>query len=158
MKSTKKWWFILALLIVAGLVGVVLPGETTEQNYSGLVAGDTAWMLTATALVLLMTPGLAFFFGGMIQPRHIISTMLQSFIAMGIVSVLWIVVGFSIAFGESTGGEGTGIFGNPFTFFMFRGVGGGTHPDFSPTFPLAVFAMFQLKFARKSWTGYQSAR
>jgi ammonium transporter, Amt family len=147
MKSAKRWWFILALLIVAGLVGVVLPTETTEQDYSGLVAGDTAWMLTATALVLLMTPGLAFFYGGMIQPRHIISTMLQSFIAMGIVSILWVVIGFSIAFGESIGGEGFGIFGNPFTFFMFRGVGGGTHPDFSPTFPLAVFAMFQLKFA-----------
>jgi ammonium transporter, Amt family len=147
MRSTKKWWIILGLLIVAGLVGVILPAGTTEQDYSGLVAGDTAWMLTATALVLLMTPGLAFFYGGMIQPRHIISTMLQSFIAMGIVSVLWVIIGFSIAFGESIGGEGYGIFGNPLTFFMFRDVGGGTHPDFSPTFPLAVFAMFQLKFA-----------
>jgi ammonium transporter, Amt family len=147
MKSSKKWWFILGLLIVAGLVGVILPTGSTEQDYSGLVAGDTAWMLTATALVLLMTPGLAFFYGGMIQPRHIISTMLQSFVAMGIVSVLWVVIGFSIAFGDSIGGEGYGIFGNPLTFFMFRGVGGGTHPDFSPTFPLAVFAMFQLKFA-----------
>ncbi|WP_372933727.1 ammonium transporter, partial [Mariniphaga sediminis] len=118
-----------------------------EQDYSNLVAGDTAWMLTATALVLLMTPGLAFFYGGMIQHRHIISTMLQSFIAMGIVSVLWVVVGFSIAFGESIGSEGYGLFGNPLTFFMFRNVGGGTHPDLSPTIPLAVFAMFQLKFA-----------
>lgn len=147
MKSTKKWWLILSLLIFAGFLGVFLPAGSADQDYSQLVPGDTAWMLTATALVLLMTPGLAFFYGGMIQPRHIISTMLQSFIAMGIVSVLWVIVGFSIAFGESIGNEGFGLFGNPLTFFMFRGVGGGTHPDFSPTFPLAVFAMFQLKFA-----------
>lgn len=137
----------MSLLIFAGFLGVFLPAGSADQDYSQLVPGDTAWMLTATALVLLMTPGLAFFYGGMIQPRHIISTMLQSFIAMGIVSVLWVIVGFSIAFGESIGNEGFGLFGNPLTFFMFRGVGGGTHPDFSPTFPLAVFAMFQLKFA-----------
>ncbi|MFV0267549.1 MAG: ammonium transporter [Draconibacterium sp.] len=79
--------------------------------------------------------------------ENIISTMLQSYIAMGIVSVLWVVVGFSIAFGDSIGSEGFGLFGNPLTYFMFRGVGGGTHPNLAPTFPFAVFAMFQLKFA-----------
>ncbi len=138
---------MLALLVVAAILGIIIPSGLGEQDYSNFNAGDTAWMLTATGLVLLMTPGLAFFYGGMIQSRNIISTMLQSFIAMGIVSVLWVVVGFSIAFGDSIGGEGTGLFGNPATFFMFKGVGGGTHPDFAPTFPLAVFAMFQLKFA-----------
>ena len=147
MKSKKRWWLILALLVIAGFLGVFIPSGAGNQDYSNVVAGDTAWMLTATALVLLMTPGLAFFYGGMVQSRNIISTMLQSFIAMGIVSVLWVVVGFSIAFGESIGSEGFGLFGNPATFFMFRGVGGGTHPDLAPTFPLAVFAMFQLKFA-----------
>ena len=147
MKNKTSWWFMLALLVVAAILGIVIPSGLGNQDTTNLNAGDTAWMLTATALVLLMTPGLAFFYGGMVQPKNIISTMLQSFIAMGIVSVLWVVVGFSIAFGESIGGEGTGIFGNPATFFMFRGVGGGTNPDFSPTFPLAVFAMFQLKFA-----------
>ncbi|GAB1454610.1 ammonium transporter [Draconibacterium sp.] len=118
-----------------------------EQDLSNIDSGDTAWMLTATALVLLMTPGLAFFYGGMVHPKNIISTMMQSYIAMGIVSVIWVVVGFSIAFGESIGAENYGLFGNPFTYFMFRRVGAGTHPDLSPTFPLAVFAMFQLKFA-----------
>lgn len=147
MKRTVRWWLILALLIIVALLGVFIPNGLGEQDYSNLVPGDTAWMLTATALVLLMTPGLAFFYGGMVQPKNIISTMLQSFIAMGIVSILWVVVGFSIAFGDSIGGEGTGIFGNPATFFMFRSVGGGTNPDLAPTFPLAVFAMFQLKFA-----------
>jgi Amt family ammonium transporter len=73
------------------------------QNFSDINSGDTAWMLTATGLVLLMTPGLALFYGGMAQSRNIISTMLQSYIAMGIVSILWVVIGFSIAFGEKIG-------------------------------------------------------
>jgi Amt family ammonium transporter len=147
MKNTIRWWLILALLVFAAFLGVIIPTGLGEQDYSNLVPGDTAWMLTATGLVLLMTPGLAFFYGGMVQSRNIISTMLQSFIAMGIVSILWVIVGFSIAFGDSIGKEGFGLFGNPATYFMFRGVGGGTHPDLAPTFPLAVFAMFQLKFA-----------
>ncbi len=147
MKNSASWWLVLALLGVIAILGVIIPTGLGEQDYSNLSAGDTAWMLTATALVLLMTPGLAFFYGGMAQSRNIISTMLQSYIAMGIVSVLWVVVGFSIAFGESIGGAGHGLFGNPLTYFMFRGVGGGTNPDFSPTFPFVVFAMFQLKFA-----------
>jgi Amt family ammonium transporter len=147
MKSTVRWWIILALLIIVAFLGVIIPAGIGDQDLSNIDSGDTAWMLTATGLVLLMTPGLAFFYGGMVHPRNIISTMMQSYIAMGIVSVLWVVVGFSIAFGESIGSEGFGLFGNPLTFFMFRGVGAGTHPDLAPTFPLAVFAMFQLKFA-----------
>lgn len=137
----------MVAMFAAALLGVIIPGNGSGAGDEAIVAGDTAWMLTATAMVLLMTPGLAFFYGGMIQPKNIISTMLQSFIAMGVVSVLWIFAGFSIAFGESVGSEGYGLFGNPLTFFMFSGVGLGTHPDLSPTIPLALFAMFQLKFA-----------
>jgi ammonium transporter, Amt family len=147
MKNRTNWWLLLALLIIIAFLGVFIPAGAVDQDYSNLDTGDTAWMLTATGLVLLMTPGLALFYGGMIQSRNIISTMLQSFIAMGIVSVLWVIVGFSIAFGNSIGPDGFGLFGNPATYFMFRGVGGGTNPDLAPTFPFAVFAMFQLKFA-----------
>lgn len=147
MKRTVRWWLILILLTIVAISGVFVPSGMGEQDLSNIDSGDTAWMLTATALVLLMTPGLAFFYGGMVHPKNIISTMMQSYIAMGIVSVIWVVVGFSIAFGESIGAENYGLFGNPFTYFMFRRVGAGTHPDLSPTFPLAVFAMFQLKFA-----------
>lgn len=147
MKSEVRWWLILTLLVIVAFLGVIIPPGIGIEDYANLVPGDTAWMLTATALVLLMTPGLAFFYGGMVQSRNIISTMLQSFVAMGVVSVLWVVVGFSIAFGESIGPREYGLFGNPFTYFMFHGVGGGTNPDFSPTFPFAIFAMFQLKFA-----------
>jgi len=147
MKSTVRWWLILALLIFIAFLGVLIPSGTGEQDLTNIDSGDTAWMLTATGLVLLMTPGLAFFYGGMVHPKNIISTMMQSYIAMGLVSIVWVVVGFSIAFGESIGGERFGLFGNPLTYFMFRGVGAGTDPNLAPTFPLAVFAMFQLKFA-----------
>ncbi|HSH19614.1 MAG TPA: ammonium transporter, partial [Draconibacterium sp.] len=147
MKNSVTWWVIFALLIIVSIVGVFMPAEIGIQDITNIDSGDTAWMLTATGLVLLMTPGLAFFYGGMVHQRNIISTMMQSYIAMGIVSIVWVVVGFSIAFGDSIGSEGYGFFGNPLTYFMFRGVGAGTHPDLAPTFPLAVFAMFQLKFA-----------
>ncbi len=143
MKGKGNWLLILGLLMVSAILGIVFPGSGDFSSDPNISAGDTAWMLTATALVLIMTPGLGFFYGGMIHSRHILSTILQSFIAMGIVSVLWIVVGFSIAFGDSVGG----IFGNPATFFMFHGVHGQTDPNLSPTIPLALFAMFQLKFA-----------
>jgi Amt family ammonium transporter len=147
MKNTVRWWLILTLLIIVAFLGVLIPSGIGQQDLTKIDSGDTAWMLTATGLVLLMTPGLAFFYGGMVHPKNIISTMMQSYIAMGIVSIIWVVVGFSIAFGESIGPKGFGLFGNPATFFMFRGVGAGTDPNLAPTFPLAVFAMFQLKFA-----------
>lgn len=133
----------LGLLVVAAILGIILPDSALFTPDPAINAGDVAWMLTASALVLIMTPGLGFFYGGMINAKHIISTILQSFIAMGIVSVLWIVVGFSLSFGDSLGG----IIGNPATFFMFKGVHGHTDPNLAPTIPLALFAMFQLKFA-----------
>jgi len=106
-------------------------------------SGNVAWMLCATALVLLMTPGLAFFYGGMVSTKNVISTMLQSFICMGVISVLWIMVGFSLAFGDSL----YGIIGNPMTYFMFKGVGAFPSPTIGTTIPLMLFALFQLKFA-----------
>lgn len=113
MKNTVRWWLILAILVIIAFLGVFIPAGNEDQNLTDIDSGDTAWMLTATGLVLLMTPGLAFFYGGMVHPKNIISTMLQSYIAMGLVSVVWIAVGFSIAFGESIGSTGFGLFGNP---------------------------------------------
>ena len=106
-------------------------------------SGDIAWMLTASGLVLLMTPGLSFFYGGMVSFKNVVSTMLQSLVALGIISLVWVVVGFSLAFGDDIGG----VIGNPLTFLMFDGVGEATHPRLSATIPLLIFAMFQLKFA-----------
>jgi Amt family ammonium transporter len=79
----------------------------------------------------------------MVRTKNVVSTMLQSFVAMGVISILWIVVGFSLAFGDSV----HGLIGNPATFFMFSRVGASTHPDLAPTIPLILFALFQLKFA-----------
>jgi len=143
----KSWLIVLISVTVLSLAAVFISGVAPATVDPKIVSGDVAWMLTSTALVLLMTPGLAFFYGGMIQPKNIISTMLQSFIAMGIVSVLWVVVGFSLAFGDSIGPEKYGFVGNPFTYFMFRNVNGLTNASLAPTIPLALFAMFQLKFA-----------
>jgi Amt family ammonium transporter len=136
----KKINFIALSLIV--LICVLTAGHYEELS-STLDSGDTAWMIVASAFVLLMTPGLSFFYGGMISKKHIISTMLQSFVALGVISVLWVLVGFSLCFGESIGG----IIGNPLTYFNFSGVGAEPNPDFSETIPFLLFALFQLKFA-----------
>jgi Amt family ammonium transporter len=140
----KTFWSIaFGLLFFISLLGAFWPH--TSQIITGEQANgaDIAWMLTATGLVLLMTPGLSYFYGGMVSSSNVISTMLQSFVTMGVISILWVVVGFSLAFGDSIGG----IIGNPLSYFMFSGVGGETHPALSPTIPLMLFAMFQLKFA-----------
>src|SRR6476620_1817392 len=87
-------------------------------SFPSISAADTAWMLTATALVLIMTPGLAFFYGGMVSRKNVLSTMLQSFICMVVITILWVTIGFSLAFGDSIGG----IIGNPSSFFMMKGI------------------------------------
>ena len=138
----KKYAPLLILLAVA-LLGVVRPAIPTQIITEGINSGDTAWMLVATAFVLLMTPGLAYFYGGMVNTKNVISTMLQSFIAMGVISIVWVTVGFSLAFGDSIGG----FVGNPLTYFMFNGVLDGKPWSLAPTIPLALFAFFQLKFA-----------
>lgn len=139
----KKSVLPLILLFAVSLLAVFQPAVPTTLVTEGINSGDVAWMLTATALVLLMTPGLAYFYGGMIDTKNIISTMLQSFIAMGVISIIWIVVGFSLAFGETIGG----VVGNPTTFFMFKDVLDGKPWSLAPTIPLVLFAFFQLKFA-----------
>ncbi len=140
---SKKYGFsALFILLIVSAAGLA-PASAQAVKGEPADAGNIAWMLTATGLVLLMTPGLSYFYGGMVSSKNIISTMFQSFIAMGVISILWVVVGFSLAFGDSIGG----IIGNPFTYFMFNGVGLETHPALSPAIPFMLFALFQLKFA-----------
>jgi len=109
-----------------------------------LNSGDTAWMLASTALVLLMTPGLAFFYGGMVRTKSALNMMMMSFITIGIVSTLWVIYGFEIAFGYKADSP---WYGN----LSFSGLGGmvndltnngGIYP-----IPVLVFAAFQLMFA-----------
>lgn len=135
---------MMTILVIFCVIGVFTP-ETAgiwepdaKVNYT-----DVTWILTATIFVLMMTPGLSFFYGGMVRQKNVISTILQSFIAMGVISVLWVVFGFSLAFGNDIGG----FVGNPATFFMFNGVGAKTNALLSPTIPLALYALFQMKFA-----------
>ena len=136
----KKINFIILSILV---ILCVLTASNYQELSSEIDSGDTAWMIVASAFVLLMTPGLSFFYGGMVNKKNIISTMLQSFIALGVISILWVLVGFSLAFGDSIGG----IIGNPFTYFAFKNVGSEPNTNFSSTIPFLLFALFQLKFA-----------
>jgi Amt family ammonium transporter len=131
-------------LVVLALAALFAKGWKTDVPAGEAInSGDVAWMLTASALVLLMTPGLSFFYGGMVSLKNVVSTMLQSVVALGVISLIWVGVGFSLAFGDSIGG----VIGNPLTFLMFDGVGEATNKALSPTIPLVLLAMFQLKFA-----------
>jgi ammonium transporter, Amt family len=144
MTQQKPSWLPILILLVVAIAAVYFGKDagvaTPDDKFS---AGDTAWMLVSSGLVLLMTPGLAYFYGGMVNHKNVISTMLQSFIAMGVITVIWVVFGFSLAFGESIGG----VVGNPMTYFMFKGVFDGPAWELAPTIPLALFAFFQMKFA-----------
>ena len=136
----KRLYFIVLVLLV---FFALFFSEPYIGDGSGIDKADTAWMLVASAFVLLMTPGLAFFYGGMVAKPNVISTMLQSFVALGVVSVVWVLVGFSLSFGESIGG----IIGNPLTYMNFKNVGLDPNPNFSDSIPFLLFALFQLKFA-----------
>ncbi|MBU3687513.1 MAG: ammonium transporter [Mycobacterium sp.] len=117
-------------------------------------SGDTAWMLASAALVLLMTPGLAFFYGGMVRARGVLNMIMMSVSAMGVVTVLWVLYGYSIAFGE----DKYGLFGDPSQYFGLKGLIGGTYLQLTAdapevavplagTIPQTVFVAFQLMFA-----------
>jgi Amt family ammonium transporter len=104
---------------------------------------DIAWLIVATALVFLMTPGLAFFYGGMVNRKNVLSTMMKSVVAAGVVGVLWIVVGYSLCFGTSV----KGVIGNPLTHLFYKGVTSGEPWSLAPSIPKNLFSMFQLMFA-----------
>ncbi len=133
--------FILFGLVA--LLGTFVPLVLDFDGSKVYNSGDIAWMIVATALVLLMTPGLSYFYGGMVGKKNVISTMFQSFIATGLISVLWVVVGFGLAFGPSI----HGIIGDPSSFFMMKGINGHEPWSLAPTIPLLLFALFQMKFA-----------
>jgi ammonium transporter, Amt family len=105
-------------------------------------AGNTAWMLISTALVMLMTPGLAFFYGGMVRRKNALSTIMMSFMTLGLIGILWIVYGYSLAFGPSVGG----IIGN-LSFFGLNGVGQEPSTVYATTIPHLLFMAYQMMFA-----------
>ncbi len=142
-RKKTTWLLPFYTLVALSIFGALNPPQEPRVTGGPINQGDVAWMLTATGLVLLMTPGLSFFYGGMVRRSNVISTMLQSFIAMGVISLLWVTVGFSLSFGDSFGG----FIGDPRSYLLLNHMNGSTHPDLSPTIPLVLFALFQLKFA-----------
>lgn len=163
-KRTKKRWIILFTLTLAiSILGLFVSNKEGQFDLpNDNLYANIAWMITATIFVLMMTPGLSFFYGGMVRAKNVISTMLQSFIVMGVVSFIWVIFGFGLAFGN----DWNHIIGNPADFFMFQNVGvqnvtaslservaveadsiGGTIGAATTTIPLALFALFQMKFA-----------
>ncbi|MEO8403968.1 MAG: ammonium transporter [Chitinophagaceae bacterium] len=147
MKATAKQiapFIVLAAVAIAAIFVKPLGDFSDLSKYNN---ADIAWIIVATALVFLMTPGLAFFYGGMVHRKNVISTMIKSVVAAGVVTVLWVTVGYSLCFGEDIGG----FIGNPMTHLFFKGVNSGApilEGASTPlTIPLTLFALFQLMFA-----------
>jgi Amt family ammonium transporter len=105
-------------------------------------SGDTAWVLVATALVMVMTPALAFFYGGMVRKKNLLSTINLSFITIGLISLQWVLIGYTLAFGESVGGFFGGL-----EFLGLSNVGAQPNADYAPTIPALGFAAYQMMFA-----------
>lgn len=143
-KKTAKQLAPFLVLITVAIAALFVPSLPHFEDKTGAYqSADIAWMIVATALVFLMTPGLAFFYGGMVHRKNVISTMIKSVVAAGVVSILWVVVGYSLCFGDSIGG----FIGNPMTHLFFKGVNSGAPWSLAPTIPLTLFALFQLMFA-----------
>lgn len=153
-RFSTGWAWLFVLLTAVSISGLFTDVQGGQYDLAGdHLWANVAWMITATIFVLMMTPGLSFFYGGMVRAKNVISTMLQSFIVMGFVSVIWVVFGFGLAFGDDI----AHVIGNPADFFMFRNVGVKNVTDAAgelsqigvatTTIPLALFALFQMKFA-----------
>jgi len=140
MRRTLSFGTIAAALALAALPGVALGAEGEPVADSG----DTAWMLAATALVMIMLPGLALFYGGLVRRKNVLSTIMHSFFGLAIVSVVWVLIGFSLAFGPDVGG--LGLVGN-LDYVGFMGVGLTPSTVYAVTIPFVLFAAFQLMFA-----------
>src|SRR3954470_20333637 len=113
MKRAVPIPFVLLVALALGAL-FVKPTPSKIPTGAAINSGDVAWMMTASALVLLMTPGLSFFYGGMVGFKNVVSTMLQSVVALGVISLVWVLVGFSLAFGDSIQIPGLGgVIGNP---------------------------------------------
>ena len=114
----------------------------------GASRGDTAWMIVATALVMLMTPGLALFYGGLVRSKNVLNTLMMSFVALGIISIQWMLWGYSVAFGPTEVKiAGLGIFASPLSWMGLRAGAGATPVSNAATIPGAIFMLFQMTFA-----------
>jgi Amt family ammonium transporter len=139
LKQVLPFLILATIAVLACFIKPVADFADTGKYNSA----DVAWIIVATALVFLMTPGLAFFYGGMVHRKNVISTMIKSMVAAGIVSILWVVVGYSLAFGEDVGG----FIGNPMTHLFYKGVNSGAPWVLATSIPKTLFSLFQLMFA-----------
>lgn len=142
-------WVAMAatgVLIVGGITAEVVAEETITapaEPVPEIDTGDTAWVLTSAALVLLMTPGLAFFYGGLVRRKNVLSILMQCMIIICLITLQWSLVGYSLAFGKDMGG---GILGS-LEYVGLKGVGTAPHSDYASTIPHLVFMIFQAMFA-----------
>ena len=136
---------VLPLLVLGFSFPLHLSAAETQAAApaAAINTGDNAWMLVSAALVLMMTaPGLVLFYGGLVRNRSVLSTMMHSFILMSVISILWMIFGYSMAFGD-----GNAFVGNPLQYFMLHGVGAAPRADYAPTVPQETFMLFQMMFA-----------
>jgi Amt family ammonium transporter len=149
-RARYPFFALLCLVGTSVMTMAQTPGQPLDERLSKLEtaaasaqsAGDNAWVLVCTALVLMMTgPGLALFYGGLVRKKNVLATMMQSFVLMAVVTVLWALYGYSIAFAE-----GTPFFGN-LSYALLRGVGAAPNADYAATIPQQTFMLFQLMFA-----------
>ncbi len=136
----KKNIWIKAAVTLSALF--TLWGSAFAEEAPKVDAGDTAWVLMASALVMLMTPGLALFYGGMVRRKNVLATIMQSFIALGVITVQWVLFGYSLSFGPDIGHVIGGL-----DWVGLRGVGLEPNPDYSATIPHQAFMIFQMMFA-----------
>src|SRR6476659_4360256 len=140
--TTKQIVPFLVLLLIA-VAAIFIPSLPLFNDGGKYNSADIAWLIVATALVFLMTPGLAFFYGGMVHRKNVLSTMIKSLIAAGVVSVVWVVVGYSLSFGDDI----NGLIGNPASHFFFKNVANGAPWSLAPSIHLPLFAFFPFMFA-----------
>jgi len=140
----KRFSLALAMvLVLSATASVAWAQQPAGPAVSKIDKGDTAWMLTSSALVLLMTaPGLALFYGGMVRQKNALATLMQSFIILAVISIQWILWGYTLAFGPDKGGIIGGL-----EWFGLRGVGVEPFDAYSKTIPHQVFMLFQMMFA-----------
>uniref|UniRef100_A0A383V2C3 Ammonium transporter n=1 Tax=Tetradesmus obliquus TaxID=3088 RepID=A0A383V2C3_TETOB len=122
------------------------PITGVDADLSAINSGDCAWMLISAAIVLLMTPGVCFFYCGMGHHKNVVSTIMQALLPLAIIPIVWATVGFGLAFGDSVNGS-YGIFGSPVKYGLLHNVGAVPEPAFAGTIPLSLFAVFQCAFA-----------
>ena len=134
--------FLFLLLFMSLLIAGVAFAETPASSPPKVDSGDTAWLLISTALVMLMTPGLALFYGGMVRSKNVLGTIMQSFIALGVITIQWAFYGYSLAFGPDIGH----VIGS-LKWVGLRGVGLDPYPDYAATVPHQAFMIFQMMFA-----------